>query len=59
MGHDWILDVLADLRDYAKRNGLVRTAAVAEDALGIARDELDLGPGTGGTGGDESPPPRH
>jgi hypothetical protein len=33
MGHDWIFDVLKDLRTYALSNDLPALAAKAEDAL--------------------------
>lgn len=40
MRHDWIIDVLADLRSYAERNALPATARAAADALAVARAEL-------------------
>lgn len=40
MTHDWILSVLADLRDYARVNGLATVAGKAEEALATARTEL-------------------
>ncbi|MEY4984215.1 MAG: hypothetical protein RIR62_2481 [Pseudomonadota bacterium] len=40
MRHDWILDVLADLRGYAERNALPATARAAADALALVRAEL-------------------
>ncbi|MDE3079560.1 MAG: hypothetical protein KGI94_05990 [Paracoccaceae bacterium] len=40
MGHDWILDVLADLRSYAAQNGLHALSLQAEETLRIARREL-------------------
>ena len=40
MGHDWIFDVLADLRAYAEQNGLPKIAAKTEELLCIARDEI-------------------
>jgi hypothetical protein len=39
MRHDWIFDVLADLRHYAELHGLPATARAAGDALAVARDE--------------------
>ncbi|HSF64074.1 MAG TPA: hypothetical protein VLA78_06785 [Paracoccaceae bacterium] len=42
MRHDWVFDVLDDLRIYALSNGLPRTAALAEQALAVARDEIAL-----------------
>ncbi len=46
MNHKWIIDVLADLRSYAKQNDLSRVAAYLDNAAGIAETEilaLDLG----------------
>lgn len=40
MRHEWIFDVLEDLRSYAVLNGLDDTAAKAEAALLAARVEL-------------------
>ncbi len=40
MRHDWIFDVLTDLRSYALRNGLPALAAKADDALAVARAEI-------------------
>lgn len=40
MRHDWIFDVLIDLRSYAQANGLPALAAKAEEALRIARAEI-------------------
>ncbi len=52
MKHDWIFDVLEDLRSYAQRNGLSATAAKAEEALRTARAEIEAEgiPRRGGTG---------
>lgn len=47
MRHDWIFDVLADLRRYAQTNDLPKLAAEVEVALRIAADEIsaaDHGP---------------
>jgi len=43
MPHDWIFDVLADLKIYAERNGLSATAAKAAEALIVARAEIHRG----------------
>lgn len=40
MMHDWILSVLADLRDYARANGLPDVAGKADEALRAAQSEL-------------------
>ncbi len=53
MGHDWIFDVLKDLRSYAEANGLPGLAAKAEEALSIARAEI-----TAEEGAPKLPPPR-
>lgn len=42
MHHDWIFDVLRDLRAYAASNGLPGLAAKAEEALRVAEAELAL-----------------
>lgn len=47
MRHDWIFDVLMDLRSYAQANGLPALAAKAEEALRIARVEIPAIEGTG------------
>ena len=40
MGHDWILDVLADLQTFARANGLPTLAAQLTDASFVARAEI-------------------
>jgi ABC-type transport system involved in cytochrome bd biosynthesis fused ATPase/permease subunit len=40
MGHDWIFEVLKDLRSYALSNDLPALAAKAEDALRVAEVEI-------------------
>jgi len=40
MRHDWIYDVLNDLRLYAEKNSLPAIAAEAGQMLDIARAEL-------------------
>ena len=40
MRHDWIFDVLTDLRSYAQANGLTALAHKAEETLQVARAEL-------------------
>jgi hypothetical protein len=37
--HDWIFDMLSDLRDYASANGLPELAASIELTLDVARRE--------------------
>ena len=40
MAHDWVFDVLDDLKSYAIANGLIALAAKAEEALQIASVEI-------------------
>ncbi len=40
MRHDWIFDVLSDLKAYAQVHGLVALAVKADEALRVAREEL-------------------
>ena len=40
MVHDWILDVLADLRDFANKNGLGVTEKEISSALILIEREL-------------------
>ena len=40
MGHDWVYEVLADLRAYAMANGLPALAAKADEALQVAKAEI-------------------
>lgn len=50
MTHDWILDVLRDLRAYATANAMPALATKAEEALRVAEAELAsrrLGPAAG------------
>ena len=41
MRHVWIFDVLSDLKAYAVRNDLPALAAKVEDALILAKVEVD------------------
>ena len=40
MSHDWIFDVLSDLRRYALANGLTATAAKTEELRRIVEAEI-------------------
>lgn len=40
MRHDWIYDVLSDLKAYAAVNNLPALAAKADEALVVARAEI-------------------
>lgn len=55
MRHDWVFEVLEDLRAYALQNGLIATATKVEEALRIARveagSEEDEGDSPGGSAG--------
>ncbi len=55
MHHDWIFDVLEDLRSYAQANGLSGVALQAEIALQIARVEIAA---RGESPAEEPPPER-
>lgn len=47
MRHDWIFDVLKDLRTFAQRNGLPALAAQVETAMRVAQAEIgDADPAT-------------
>lgn len=55
MRHDWILEVLSDLRSYALRNGLPDLAERVDQTLRAARIELrHADPDEGGPGGTPS-----
>lgn len=56
MRHDWVYEVLADLADYADKNGLPRLAQIAEEALQVAREEIRARAGEDDPGPDEDPP---
>jgi hypothetical protein len=40
MGHDWILDVLTDLKTFARANGMPTLAAHLDDASCVAQIEI-------------------
>lgn len=44
MRHDWIFDVLRDLKTYAQSNGLPGLAQKADEALRMARAETAVNP---------------
>lgn len=44
MKHEWVLDVLADLRTYAGRNELAELECKLTEALETARQEIGCGP---------------
>ncbi|NEY90932.1 hypothetical protein [Tabrizicola oligotrophica] len=46
MRHDWIFDVLRDLKAYALSNGLPALAVKADEALRVARAEMAVRPAT-------------
>jgi hypothetical protein len=58
MRHDWIFDVLSDLKTYAIKNNLPALAVKVEEAMVIARAEADAqgedGNGSAGHGGHSS-----
>jgi hypothetical protein len=55
MRHDWIFEVLQDLRSYAQKNGLPALAAKAEETLRVAEVEIAAASRDGDDGG-SSPP---
>ena len=59
MGHDWVIEVLQDLADYAERNGLPLLAGKAMEALHVAREEIEAPARDGSTGGEGGTPPLH
>jgi hypothetical protein len=48
MRHQWVLDVLADARDYAVLNGLPRLADKLVEALEVAQAEIAAQPDPNG-----------
>lgn len=56
MRHDWIFDVLNDLRRYALANNLPALAAQAEQALAVARAEIGAQSDGGDGGGSDTSP---
>jgi predicted transcriptional regulator len=52
MGHDWMFEVLADMKSYAERHGFEALAAKIDETVAVARSEVagaDGGP-QGGQG---------
>jgi hypothetical protein len=41
MRHDWVLDVLRDLKSYAARNDLPLLGAAVEQTLSVAQAEIE------------------
>ena len=54
MRHEWVFDVLRDLKAYAQSNGLLALAAKVDEALTIARAEIGALQG-GEPGSDPAP----
>lgn len=44
MRHEWIFEVLRDLKAYAVANGLPAVAAKADEALRVAKAEIAAAP---------------
>jgi predicted transcriptional regulator len=63
MRHEWIFDVLSDLKTYATNNDLPALAVKVEEAITIARAETDAqgedGNGSVGHGGRRPPGRAH
>ena len=58
MCHGWIFDVLSDLKAYAIKHDLPALAAKADEALVIAKAEIEAGRmGRAGSGGNGGTPP--
>lgn len=57
MRHDWIFEVLNDLRSYAQKNDLPALAEQAERTLRIARAEIAARGSDPDQGNDSGPPP--
>lgn len=38
--HDWVFEVLSDLKDYAERNGLPALATKVDETVAVARAEI-------------------
>lgn len=47
MCHNWIFDVLSDIRSYARLNGLPHLAAAATETIAVAERELQARPAAG------------
>ena len=47
MSHEWIVDVLGDLRSFADANGLPKLRTCLDVAAAVATDEIDYGRGGG------------
>ncbi len=51
MGHEWIIDVLTDMKAYAWANNMGRLAEKVDETLAVVREELsqagDDGPDNG------------
>ncbi|MGH1368333.1 MAG: hypothetical protein ACRBCL_06920 [Maritimibacter sp.] len=50
MQHEWIIDVLADLKSFAERKGMSATAAQLDDASLVVLAELTAMQGQAGEG---------
>lgn len=59
MRHQWIIDVLTDLKTYSQSHGMVALAQKAEEALRIAKAEIAAQGDDGGNGGKPPPAARH
>ena len=40
MGHDWLFEVLADMRAYAERHDMAALAAKIDETTAVAREEV-------------------
>ncbi len=56
MGHDWMFEVLADMRAYAERHGMRDLALKIDETAEVARREVSAAGGAGDAGGDPEAP---
>jgi hypothetical protein len=55
MAHEWILEVLQDMRSYSQKNGLPALMAQIDEALRVAQQEIGLsGPATASEDSDDT-----
>jgi soluble cytochrome b562 len=40
MGHDWLFEVIADMKAYAQKHGMSALAAKLDETEAVARDDV-------------------
>ncbi len=55
MPHEWIFEVLTDMKAYAEKHGLVALSAKIDETLDVARAEIDEAEGQPDSGGRAAP----